>query len=170
MLLRLYWRIPYWMSVRHSLILSCVISMASYAFSSADEVTMKGDTWNSVNQAPWMWRHNGRDCVSNHQPYDCLLNLLFKQIKESIKAPRHWHLCREFTGGRSFPAHKWPVTRNMFTFDDVIMQNTKKREPYAWFMGSNLVDNRIPHNDYKNEERLPVFHNIYFTIHKPGIA
>ena len=21
------------------------------------------------------WRHNGRDGVSNHQPYDCLLNL-----------------------------------------------------------------------------------------------
>ena len=23
------------------------------------------------------WRHNGCDCVSNHQPRDCLLNLLF---------------------------------------------------------------------------------------------
>ena len=35
----------------------------------------------------WAWetsmrlqcRHNGRDCVSNHQPQDCLLNLLFRR-------------------------------------------------------------------------------------------
>ena len=25
------------------------------------------------------WRHNGRDSVSNHQPHDCLLNLLFRR-------------------------------------------------------------------------------------------
>ena len=24
------------------------------------------------------WRHNGRDCVSNHQPRDCLLHRLFR--------------------------------------------------------------------------------------------
>ena len=35
--------------------------------------------------------HNERDGISNHQPHDCLLNRLFKaQIKENIKAPRHW--------------------------------------------------------------------------------
>ena len=38
-------------------------------------------------------RHNARDDVSNHQPRECLLNRLFKaQIKENIKAPRHWPL------------------------------------------------------------------------------
>ena len=48
------------------------------------------------------WRHNERDGVSNHQPRDCLLNHLFKaQIKENIKAPRHWPLCGEFTGDRA---------------------------------------------------------------------
>ena len=26
------------------------------------------------------------------------------QIKENIKAPRHWPLCGEFTGDREFPA------------------------------------------------------------------
>ena len=25
------------------------------------------------------WRHNEHDCVSNHQPYDCLLNRLFRR-------------------------------------------------------------------------------------------
>ena len=35
------------------------------------------------------------------------------QIKENIKAPRHWPLCGEFTG---------PVTPKMSPFDDVIME------------------------------------------------
>ena len=47
------------------------------------------------------WLHNERDGVSNHQHRDCLLNRLFKaQIKENIKALRHWPLCGEFTGDR----------------------------------------------------------------------
>ena len=49
------------------------------------------------------WRHNGHDCVSNHQTH---------HIKENIKAPRHWPLCGEF---------KWPVTRKILPFHDVIM-------------------------------------------------
>ena len=50
-----------------------------------------------------LWRHNGHEGVSNHQPNDCLglLNRLIQaQIKENIKAPRHWPLCREVTGDR----------------------------------------------------------------------
>ena len=50
------------------------------------------------------WRHNGSDSVLNHQPHDCLFNCLFReQIKENIKAPRHWPLCGEFTGDRWIP-------------------------------------------------------------------
>ena len=53
------------------------------------------------------WRHNECDGVSHHQPRDCLLNRLFKaQIKENIKAPRHWPLCGEFTGDRWIPRTK----------------------------------------------------------------
>ena len=52
-------------------------------------------------------RHNGHDGISNYQPYDCLLNGLFKvQFKENIKAPRHWPLCREFTDDRRIPAQR----------------------------------------------------------------
>ena len=48
------------------------------------------------------WRHNGRGCVSNHRPHDCLLKKFIQaRIKENIKAPRHWLLW-------------WPVTRKMF--------------------------------------------------------
>ena len=32
------------------------------------------------------WRHNERDSVSNHQPHDCLLNLLFRRrLKKTSK-------------------------------------------------------------------------------------
>ena len=50
------------------------------------------------------WRHNGHDNVSNHQPYDCLLNRLFKRrSKKKIKDPRHWPVCGEFTSDRWCP-------------------------------------------------------------------
>ena len=58
------------------------------------------------------WRHNERTDVSNHQPRDCLLNRLFKvQIKENIKAPRHWPLWGEFTG--VFPAQRASNVENV---------------------------------------------------------
>ena len=34
------------------------------------------------------WRHNGHDCVSNHQPHDCLLNGLFR-----CRSKKTWKLC-----------------------------------------------------------------------------
>ena len=64
------------------------------------------------------WRHNERDGVSNHQPHECLLNRLFKaQIKENIKAPRHWPLWEEFIDVHRWPTnspHKKAVTRKIF--------------------------------------------------------
>ena len=48
------------------------------------------------------WRHNGCDSVSNHQPHHCFTQLLIQaQMKENIKAPRHWPLCGEFTGEKN---------------------------------------------------------------------
>ena len=54
------------------------------------------------------WRRNDHNGVSNHQPRGCLLNRLYiqTQIKENIKAPRHWPLCAEFTGDRWIPRTK----------------------------------------------------------------
>ena len=37
------------------------------------------------------WRHNEHEGVSNHQPHDCLFNLLFMR-RWNITAPRHWPL------------------------------------------------------------------------------
>ena len=47
------------------------------------------------------WRHNDHDGALNQlftQPF------IQTQIKENIKAPRHWPLCGEFTGTGEFPA------------------------------------------------------------------
>ena len=39
------------------------------------------------------WRHNGHDCISNHQPPDCLLNRLFGRRSEKIWKLRVTGLC-----------------------------------------------------------------------------
>ena len=60
------------------------------------------------------WRHNASDGVSNHQPHDCLFNRLSKaQIKENIKAPRHWPLCEESPVTGEFPAQKASNVENV---------------------------------------------------------
>ena len=67
------------------------------------------------------WRHNGRVGVSNHQPNDCVLKRLFRRRSKKTSKLRVTGLCaRNSPGTGEFP-HKWPVTRKMFPFDDVIM-------------------------------------------------
>ena len=48
---------------------------------------------------PLQWRHNGRDRAS---PL-FIQRFIQAQIKENIKAPRHWSLCGEFTCDRWIP-------------------------------------------------------------------
>ena len=43
------------------------------------------------------------------------------KIKESIKALRHWPLCREFYHWPVISPHKWPVTWKLFPFYDIVM-------------------------------------------------
>ena len=38
-------------------------------------------------------RHNGHDCVSNHQPHDCLLNRIFRRRSKKISKLRVTGLC-----------------------------------------------------------------------------
>ena len=58
-------------------------------------------------------------------------SLIQAQIKENIKAPRHWPLCGEFTGTGEFPA-KRASNAEMVPFDDVIMGF----DPLAWLAQS----------------------------------
>ena len=64
------------------------------------------------------WRHNGHDSFSNHHPHDCLLNCLFRRRSKKMSKLRVTSLC---AGNSVNSPHKWPVTRKMFPFDDVIM-------------------------------------------------
>ena len=51
------------------------------------------------------WRHNGRDCVSNHQPHDCLLNHLFRRRSKKTSNLRVTGLCAGNSPGTGeFPA------------------------------------------------------------------
>ena len=46
-----------------------------------------------------LWRHNGRDSVSNHQPRDFLLNRLFRRRSKKISKLRVTGLCVENSPG-----------------------------------------------------------------------
>ena len=59
-----------------------------------------GNGW-SEHTNSLQWRHNGRDGVSNHQPYDCLLNRLFRSKKTS-----KLRVIGEFTGDQWIPRTK----------------------------------------------------------------
>ena len=76
------------------------------------------------------WRHNERDGVSNHQPQDCLLNRLSGPRSKKTSKPRVTGLCAGIHRGPVNSPHKWPVTRKLFPFGDVIMGNLGQH----WFI------------------------------------
>ena len=52
-----------------------------------------------------LWRHNGRDSVSNHHPHDCLLNRLLRHRSKKTSMLRVTGLCvRNSPGTGEFPA------------------------------------------------------------------
>ena len=76
-----------------------------------------------------MWRHNGRDAVSNHKPHDCLSNRIYSGPDK--KKHQSYASLASMRGIHRWPVNslnKWPVTRKMFPFDDVIM--TSKANNY----------------------------------------
>ena len=74
---------------------------------------------------PLHWRHNDHDGVSNHQPYGCLLNRLFRRRSKKTSKLRVTGLCVGNSPGPVNSSHKGSVTRKMFPFIDVIMQNSR---------------------------------------------
>ena len=51
-------------------------------------------TWETLeNMSTSQWRHNRRGDVSNHQPYECLLNLLFRRRSKKTSKRRVTGLC-----------------------------------------------------------------------------
>ena len=71
---------------------------------------------------PLLWRHNGRDGVSNHQHHDCLLNSSFRCRSKKTSKLRVTGICAGNSPVSPVDSpHKWPVTRKMLPFDDIIM-------------------------------------------------
>ena len=63
------------------------------------------------------WLHNGLNSVSNHQPHHCLLSRFSGADQRKHQSSASLASVRGIYRG----PHKWPVTRKMFPFDDVIM-------------------------------------------------
>ena len=105
------------------------------------------------------WRHNGRDSVSNHQSYDCLLKCLFRRRSKKISKRRVTGLCAgnspesdEFTAQRSV-MRKWSHLMMSLCLDKTI-QFTKLYELktvvskfgpniYHWILLKSYVDSAI---------------------------
>ena len=77
-----------------------------------------GKCWSGVTLR---WRHHGPDGVSNHQRLGCLFNCQFRRRSNKTSKLRVIGLCAGDSPVNS--PHKWPVTRKMFPFDDVIMRS-----------------------------------------------
>ena len=84
------------------------------------ESILKNIGYRITQKITLQWRHNERDGVWNHQPHDCLHNRLFRRRKlqssESlafVPGIHRWPVNSPYKG---------PVTRKMFSFDDVIMR------------------------------------------------
>ena len=86
------------------------------------------------------WRHNDHDSVSNHQPHCCLLNRLFRRRSKKTSKFRVTGLCVGNSPGPVNSPHKGPVTRKMFPFDDVIMNDTDVYVPTQRSFGRLMTD------------------------------
>ena len=74
------------------------------------------DEWSSL-----LWRHNGRDSISNHHPHHCLLIFVFRRRSKKISKSASLAVVRGIHRGAVNSPHQSPVTREMLPFDDVIM-------------------------------------------------
>ena len=119
--------VQWYYALRYSIMYDSTFAWVLY-----NPVVIWGRFRQSVIFIALQWRHNERDGASNHQPHDCLLNRLFRH--RSIKHQRSASLA--FVRGiHRWPVnspHKWPVTRKMFPFDDVIMEN--------WFTFLSVIE------------------------------
>ena len=74
----------------------------------------------SDNSKSLQWRHNGCDSVSNHVVYAIVYSDADQRKHQSSASLA---FVRGIHRGPVNSPHKWPVTRKMLPFDDVIMFN-----------------------------------------------
>ena len=69
--------------------------------------------WNHITKS-LQWHHNGRDCVSNHQPHDWLLSLLSRRTSKKTSKLRVTGLCAGNSSVTSeFPAQMGSNAENI---------------------------------------------------------
>ena len=66
-------------------------------------------------------RHNGRDSVLNRKPHDCLFNVNSDGDQRKHQRSASLAFVRGIHRWPVNSPHKWPVSRKMSPFDDVIM-------------------------------------------------
>ena len=69
---------------------------------------------------------------------NCLLSRFQAQIKENIKAPRHWPLWGNSPVTGEFPAQR-ASNAEMFSFDDIIMSYTVRRLIFPFVMSNEDI-------------------------------
>ena len=110
------WRLEAEKSSVKTLLLWKLTKLRQLCCRGAGQFSERSDNSKHISRVSLLWRHNGHDGVSNHQPCDCLLNRLFRRRSKKTSKLRVTGLCvgnSPVTGG--------PVARKMFPFDEVIM-------------------------------------------------
>ena len=119
------------------------------------------------------WRHNGCDSVSNHQPYDCLLNRLFRRRSKKTSKLRVTGLCAgnsPVTG--EFPAQMASNAENVSIWwrhhDQFWVNSYGFVRPFPeglvrWHWGNHIRANEVTLQRYKKiGEYLQVWNISYF--------
>ena len=88
---------------------------------------------------PLLWRHNGRDGVSNHQPRECILNRSSRRRSKKTSSSASLAFVRRIHRRPVNSPHKWPVTQKMFPFDDAIMHSWEDMANWAHSTEYNYV-------------------------------
>ena len=83
--------------------------------------------------------------VPNHQPHDCLLNLHSGVDQRKHQSSVSLAFVLEIHRWPVNSPHKWPVTRNMFPCDDVIMV---PRIPWVYFVECIATTDTSPKQSY----------------------
>ena len=85
-------------------------------------ITIKGESL--IFENGWFslqWRYNKRASVSSPQRLDCLPNRLFRHRSKKNQSSPWLAYVRGIHRWTMNSKHKWPVTRTMFPFHDVII-------------------------------------------------
>ena len=113
-----------------------------------------------------VWRHNGRDSVSNHQPHDCYINRILRPRSKKTSQLRVTGLCAgNSLGTGEFPAQKASNVENVFIWwrhhvTSVILQLSKH------FPRTNVYITSIWYQMYEFPEE---FHCVHTCLHvKPS--